>query len=280
VSTTVLTKRLELSFVADRALNAAAGFWLLVAVIGQWAFCYYIVAFYGRSTLTGNYQAWTRNTFLRMSYVRGDTAGNVAFAAHALLAAVIAFGGAIQLIPQIRKRAIVVHRWVGRVFFVTAMGLSASGLYMEWVRGDRENMMSGLAISLNAMFIMLFCGLAWRSALAHKIHAHRQWALRAYLVSNAQWFTRVGFLAWMILSRSVIRRGAEKLDNAFAVFWDFGCYMVPLIVLEFYLRAKHTGSRSGRFAMAGGLVLLTLVMAVGVVGAALILWRPLVGGVK
>lgn len=94
----------------------------MVAVIGQWAFLYYIVAFYGPSTFTGNFQAWTKNTFLRMSYVAGDTAGNLGCAAHALLAAVVAFGGAIQLIPQIRTRAISVHRWIGRVFLWTALG--------------------------------------------------------------------------------------------------------------------------------------------------------------
>ena len=106
MSTAVMTNRFELNSVADTVLKTAAGFWFVVAVIGQWAFLYYLVAFYGPSTLTGNLQAWTRNTFLRMSYVRGDTAGNLAFAAHALLASVIAFGGAIQLIPQIRARAI------------------------------------------------------------------------------------------------------------------------------------------------------------------------------
>src|ERR1700730_4336039 len=199
MSTDVWTNRLELRSVADTALNAAALFWFLGAVVGQWTFLYYILAFYGPSTFTGNFQAWNKNTFLRMAYVRGDTAGNLAFAAHALLASVIAFGGALQLLPHIRARAISVHRWIGRVFFVTALGLSVSGLYMEWVRGDRENIVSGLAISLNAVLIILFCVLAWRSARAHEISTHRRWALRAYLVANAQWFTRGGFLAWMII---------------------------------------------------------------------------------
>ena len=150
----------------------------MVAVIGQWAFLYYIVAFYGPSTFTGNFQAWTKNTFLRMSYVAGDTAGNLGCAAHALLAAVVAFGGGIQLIPQIRTRAISVHRWIGRVFLWTALGLSVSGLYMEWVRGDHGS--DALAISLNAVLIILFLfvTLAWRSVLRREISTHRRWALR------------------------------------------------------------------------------------------------------
>jgi hypothetical protein len=90
MSTAVWTNRVESNSLADSALKAAAHFWFVVAVIGQWAFLYYIVAFYGTSTLTGNFQAWTKNTFLHKGYIAGDTVGNLAFAAHALLAAVIA----------------------------------------------------------------------------------------------------------------------------------------------------------------------------------------------
>jgi hypothetical protein len=43
--------------------------------------------------------------------VPGDTAGNVAFGTHVLVAAVIVFGGTLQLIPHIRTRAISFHRW-------------------------------------------------------------------------------------------------------------------------------------------------------------------------
>jgi uncharacterized membrane protein len=261
---------------ADRALRSAAGFWFAVAVIGQWAFVYYIVAFYGSSTLTGNLQAWTKNTALRMSYVRGDRLGNFAFAAHVLLAAVIAFGGVIQLIPQIRARAMYVHRWVGRIFLVTALGLSVSGLYMEWVRGDRDNLVSGSAISFNAVLIIVFCCLTWRSAVTHKGSAHRRWALRCYIVANAQWFTRVGFLAWVI-TRGILG-GAESLDGPFASFWEFGCYLVPLAFLELYLHCKDSTEPGRRLVMAGGLFVVTVLMGVGIVGIASFMWLPLVQG--
>ncbi|HXB54885.1 MAG TPA: DUF2306 domain-containing protein [Vicinamibacteria bacterium] len=276
MSTALWTNRLELKAVADAALKAAAGLWFLAAVIGQWAFLYYLVAFYGPSTFTDNFQAWNKNTFLRMAYVPGDTVGNLAFAAHALLAAVIAFGGALQLIPQIRARAISVHRWIGRVFFSTALGLSASGLYMEWVRGDRPNMEGAIAISVNALLIICFCGLAWRSAIAHEVTTHRRWALRAYLVANAQWFRRVGVFAWIILNRGPVGIG-DNFDGPFIVFWDFGCYLVPLAVLELYLRAKEGAGPRGRLAMAGGLFSLTALMSVGIFGFTMVSLRLLEG---
>jgi len=211
MSTTVWTNRLERSSVADKTLDAAAGVWLLLAVIGQWEFLYYMVAFYGPSTFTGNFRVWNRNTFLNMAHVPGDTTGTLAFAAHTLLAAVIAFGGTMQLIPQAWARAISVHRWIGRVFFVTALGLSGSGLYMEWVRGGRFNTVGAAAVSLNAVLI-IFCGLAGRSALRREFSTHRRWALQAYLVTNAQWFTRVGVFTWIIVNRG--RSGSGTTSTA------------------------------------------------------------------
>jgi hypothetical protein len=79
-------------FTADAAaLRGSAAFWLLAALAGQWAFLYYIAAFYGVSTLSGDFEVWNRLAALgRTPYVVGDTMGNLAFAAHALGAGVVA----------------------------------------------------------------------------------------------------------------------------------------------------------------------------------------------
>jgi len=275
MSATVWSGGPEWNSLGGTALKAAAWFWFAVAVIGQWVFVYYLVAFYGPSTFTGNFQAWTRNTFLLKGYVAGDTAGNLTFAAHALLAAVIAFGGTIQLIPQIRARAIAVHRWNGRLFLVTALGLSVSGLYMEWVRGARISMFSALAISLNAVLIIVFAALAWRAARGRDIATHRRWALRTYLVANAQWFTRVGVFAWIIVNQGPVGIG-DNFDGPFMRFWSFACYLLPLAVLELYLHAKENPAARPRLAMASALVVLTVAMGIGIGGVAMASWLPIV----
>ncbi len=275
-NSTASQEHYSLQNVADTALKAAAGLWFLVAVIGQWAFLYYVVAFYGPSTLTGNFQAWSKNTFLFKGYVAGDTAGNLIFAAHVFLAGIIAFGGALQLVPQIRARAISVHRWNGRLFMLTALAVSIDGLYLVWVRGDLPSIVGALALSLNAVLIIVFAALAWRSALRREISTHRRWALRTYLVANAQWFARVGIFAWIIINRGPVGMTA-KWDGPFNYFWFFGCYLLPLAVLELYLRAKESAGPSGRFAMAGGLVVLTALMGVGIFGVATFMWWPLLG---
>jgi uncharacterized membrane protein len=262
MSTDILTNRLALDSAAGTAaLKAAAQFWFGVTVFGQWAFLYYILAFYGPSSVRGDFQAWSGNTLLLKGFVAGDTAGNLVFAAHVLLAVVIAFGGALQLVPQLRSRAIAVHRWNGRLFLVTALAVSASGLYLVWVRGARGGLSGSIAISLNAALIMICGALAWRAALARDLSAHRRWALRTYLVVNGQWFIRVGMVAWMVLG--------QGHDRGFYRFWSFGCYLVPLAALELYLRARESAGAGGRLAMAGGLVVLTVFMGLGIFGLTL-----------
>jgi hypothetical protein len=190
-----------------------------------------------------------------------------------LLAGYIAFGGAIQLIPKMRTIIPTFHRWNGRVFLVTALGLSVTGLYMVWVRGATLNMVGAVANSLNAALIMLFAGLAWRSALRRDFVAHRSWALRTWLVANGQWFFRVGLFGWIIVNQGPAGIG-KNFDGPFITFWVFGCYLVPLAVLELYLRTKANAGPGGRFAMAGSLVALTVLMSIGIFGAYMSLWRP------
>ena len=249
---------------ASAVLRGAARYWFVTAVIGQWFFLYYLLAFYGPSTLTGNFQAWSRNRLLFKGYVAGDTAGNLAFAAHALLAAVIAFGGALQIVPQIRARALAFHRWNGRVFMVTALGLSVSGLYMVWIRGSNPSLVGRLSISLNAVLIVAFAVLAWRSARRRDLAVHRRWALRLYLVANAQWFMRVIVMAWVLVNRAMGVKVA--FGGPFIYFADFACFLLPLAVLELYLLARDKGGPRGRLAVAGLLIVMTLLMTVGMFG--------------
>ena len=54
----------------------------------------------------------------------------------------------------------------------------------------------------------------------------------------------------------------------------FGQYVVPLAVLEGYLRAKTSDATAPRVAMALMLALLTLALLVGIAAAGLMLWLP------
>lgn len=189
---------------ASTALRGAARFWFVTALAGQWAFVYYIAGFYGVSTLSGNFEAWRANTMLK-GYLPGDTAGNLVFAAHVLMAAVVAFGGTLQLVPQIRARAIGFHRWNGRIFLLTAIAASIGGVYLAWGRPGPP-VIDGLGNTMGAFLIVGFGAFAWRAVRAGDVAGHRRWALRAFLAVNGVWFQRVGMMAWAIV---VVRNGEE-----------------------------------------------------------------------
>jgi hypothetical protein len=258
---------------ADVALAAAARLWFVTAVIGQWAFLYYIAAFYDAATLSGNFATWSRNTFLLKGYVAGDVDGNSAFAAHALLATIVTFGGALQLIPQLRARFIAVHRWNGRLFLLTALAAAVSGLLMIWVRGSRANFVAGLATSVDALLIIAFALLAWRSARARQTAVHRRWALRTWIVANGVWFQRIGIFGWTTFHHAAVGM-TNRFDGWFDLSWAFGCYLLPLGVLELYLRVKSNAGPRGRYAMAAAMLLLTAAMGFGSYSAYMFVWRP------
>jgi len=270
VSTAALTPAVNTRS-ASKALVASARLWFAAAVIGQALFLAYILAFYVPSTLSGNFAAWARNTHLIKGYVPGDTAGNLAFGAHVLMAAVITFGGTVQLVPQIRARAPQVHRWVGRAFMTTAIGASVVGLWMTWVRGTGEGA-AAIGITLDAVLILVFAALAWRAAAKRNFASHRRWAVRTFIVANGVWFLRLGFVTYG-MARSVAGDLLPSMD-AFFVAWNFGAYLVPLAVLELYFLAQARGGPSARLAMAGGLTLSTLLMGVGIAGSWFGLFAP------
>ncbi len=258
---------------AGAILAGSAAVWWFAAFLGQWAFFSYIVAFYGPATLAGNFAAWNKGKagmFFR-GYVPGDRAGNLAFGLHALLAAYVAFGGALQLVPQLRNHAPALHRWNGRLFLATALGLSLTGLYMVWVRGVSESTRHSAIISLNAALIIVFAGLALRSALRRDFAVHRRWALRTYVVANGQWFFRVGLFAWIV--GTIGLTGHPRYVNQALFVWDFGCYLVPLAIVEIYLRVKDGAGPRARYVLAGALAVLTLLMGAGIAAFSAFTWK-------
>lgn len=263
---------LRLNSFADTALNSAATFWFLVAVAGQWIFAFYVTTFYGSSALVGEFASW--NEVLPHGYVTGEPIGNLAVAVHLLLAVVIIVGGPLQLIPQVRTYARHFHRWNGRLYILIAFMISLSGLYMVWTRGAVGGFIGHISISINAILIMLCAAMALYYALAHKFKIHRYWTLRLFMVVNGVWFFRVGLMFWLLINKGPVGFDPETFQGPFLTFLGFAQYLLPLTVLEFYLRAKEHGGTPAKIAMAACLLVLTFVMGIGIFAATMGMWFP------
>ena len=201
MSTAVLTNRLELDSVADTALKVASRFWFGVTVIGQFVFAFAVASFYGLTALRGDYHAWK----ITHGYVPGATKGNLAVVIHLATAVAVMLAGAIQLVPPVRNRFPVFHRWNGRMYMLAAVALSVAGLYMTWFRGTVGDNPQHIGSTLNAILIWLCAAMALRYALARDFKSHRRWALRLFLVVSASWFLRIGlFLTLAIFKGPVV----------------------------------------------------------------------------
>ncbi len=247
MSTAVWTEPSELNSVGNTALKAAARFWFVLAVSGQLTFAFSIASFYGLTALRGDFQAWSN--ILIHGYVSGETMGNTAFAVHILFASMITV---VAAFPQ---------------------GLT--GFYLTGISGRKiaGDVYHHLGLWIDGVLIMLCAVLTLRYALARDFRTHRRWALRLFLVANASWFFRVGFFLTLLLFGPI---GFDRTTfrGPLFTFWAFAEYLLPLAVLELYLRTQDRPGALRRIAMASVLFVLTLAMGAGMLGVAMFAWLP------
>jgi uncharacterized membrane protein len=272
MSTAVLTNQLDLSSVADSALKAAARFWFGVTVVGQLMFAFAVASFYALTALRGDFHGWSRH--ITHGHVPGDTMGNSAVVMHVASAVIVMLAGAVQLIPRVRDRFPAFHRWNGRIYMLTAVTLSIAGLYMTWIRGSVGDLPQRLASSLGAVLIWLCAGMALHYALARDFKTHRRWALRLFLVASASWFLRLMLFLTLLVFKGPVGFDPSTFQGPLLTFLSFAQYLVPLAVLEIYLRAKDRAGALGRMATAGVLFVLTLAMGVGIFAVTTAIWLP------
>lgn len=256
----------------SNALGLAAEFWLVVAGIGQWIFATYLIMFYGGTAVRGELHLWREK--LTHGYVPGDVMGNAAVITHLLLAVIVMGFGPLQLVPQLRAKFPTFHRWNGRSYLFAVVATSVAGLYMLLVHGTVGGRVLIAAQSLDALLIIVFAALALRAALVRNIRSHRRWALRLFVVASAVWFFRVGLMLWLLIYQKPVGFDPETFTGPFVTFIAFAQYLIPLLLLEAYFRAKDSSSLFLKWLVAAVLFVSTLAMVVGIFGALMGLWLP------
>jgi uncharacterized membrane protein len=258
--------------IADNTLKAAAAFWFIVVVLGELIFATAVASFYGLTAARGDWHQW--NKFMTHGYTPGRPMANLVVAIHLASAVIILLSGALQLIPLLRRRAPLFHRWNGRVYMITAFTVSLAGLYMIWFRGTPGDLSQHLGQSLDAVLIMLCSVLALRYALLRDFRTHRRWALRLFMVVSASLFIRAGIFLSLVLNHGPFGFNADTFSGPFLTFMSFGQYLVPLAVLEIYLRVQDSAGAFGRFAVSAGLFVLTIGLGTGIVAVTMAVFLP------
>jgi len=260
--------------VSGRLLGASGALWFLCAAAGQLMFVAYLAVLYGGGVLRGDVSVWNR--FMPQGYIPGDTAGNAALMAHVLLALVITLGGLIQLTPQIRAAVPTFHRWNGRVYLTLAVIITLAGLALTFGRPSASSQFNHMAITLNAILILICAGFTLRHAMARRIDQHMRWATRLFLVVSGVWFLRIMFAGWIAWHQEPLWLG-RNLDGPMSIVIGFGSTLLPLAVYELYWRARDGALVRPKLAMAGVMTLLAAMTAFGGFAASQIFWLPNMG---
>ncbi|MGJ3233132.1 MAG: DUF2306 domain-containing protein [Oceanicaulis sp.] len=258
--------------VSQRLLSGSAAAWFTVAVAGQAVFAAYIAAFYGATLMGGDWRVWAERMI--NGIVEGDRTGNIIVISHIVLAFAITVGGPLQFIPAIRNGFPRFHRLNGRIYLSVAVLISLGAFYLVWVR-DHISVINGVAISGNGVLILYFAVQTVRHAMVRRFDVHHRWALRLFIAASGVWFFRVAFGLWAFLTGFQVPGVRPDLTGAFDIFAAFGCYLIPLAILELYFRARRAPSSPGLALGASAVVLAgTAATGVGAVGAVLIFMLP------
>lgn len=257
---------------ARQALHWSGRAWFTIAAIGQLGFVGFITAFYYTRTFSGDFAAWNDKALID-GFKEGDDTGNMMFAIHVVLAAMMTITGLLQLIPHIRSRAPMVHRMSGRIFVLLACLLALGGLWLAWVRGTQLSSFNALAISLNGVLILAFAAPTVAYAVRRNIALHQRWAMRFFLVASGVWFVRVGIMGWQTIAQGPVGMNGTMTGPADLAI-TFGSYLVPLAIYEAYHRARSSSSDAFKASAATLVFAATLVTAIGVHGTIFDMWLP------
>jgi hypothetical protein len=263
--------------IANQSLKYTTMFWFVTALVGQWFFFYYIMGFYGTSVINDNMEYWNVvfERFGVTPFHAGDSAGNFVFAAHAIGAGIVAFGGALQLIPKVRNSFTKFHKINGYVYLITVFSLAVYGFYLVWIRDPDPIGIPEIGTTINGFLILAFAYLTVRFAIKKNIATHRKWALRLFFVSNAQYTLRLGTFSYLVTGSMLGMNPA--FGDPFFYIWTFACYVLPLLILQLYFYAQEKGSNRVKYITSSVLLTITTLMITGMIGYTPFLLKVLSG---
>jgi hypothetical protein len=259
-------------FSANAVLRAATVFWFTVLVAGLIIFATSTAMFYALTAMRGDLHAWSKH--LARGYIQGDTLSNTALIIHLVSAVMITLSGAIQFLPQVRRRAPGLHRWNGRIFILTAFSVSLAGIALEMMHATANTFMQSVGNGVLALLIMSAAALALRFAVKRDFARHRRWALRLFLLTSAALFIRASVILYVLLPGGAGSLDLSSVQGPVLTVLTFAQFAIPLLVLELYFRAQNSAAFWPRVTMAAILVAVTLIMGAGIAAASVGLFVP------
>lgn len=249
---------------AVRALVSVV--WVSAAIFGL-----YIVAFYAGAVSDGAPDRW--NEALPRLYEPHKLLATIGIGAHFATGTVLLLLGPIQLISAVRESVPRLHRWLGRLYVLTALITGLGGLTFIALKGTIGGAPMNVGFSLYGALTVLAAVETIRHARARHFAQHRAWAIRLFALAIGSWLYRMDYGIWKMVTNGAGHTRA--FDGPFDVVMAFFFYVPNLIVAEACVRNRQlrTGltSRLGAALLLGGA---TILLAVGTYYFTVYHWGP------
>ena len=220
-------------------------------------FAAYILVFFGGAIAGGIGERWNRA--LPGLYDPGAPLATFAIGAHFLTGGALLLLGPIQLIGRLRRAVPALHRWLGRLYVVSAGIAGLGGLGFILGQGTIGGPLMDLGFGLYGGLMVLSAGFAYAHARAGRIEAHRAWAIRLFALTIGSWLYRMEYGLWFLMFGSV-GRGPE-FSGWFDAIMVFFFYIPNLVVAEIVIRTG-AAPRSPRTTLATIALLLVATLLV------------------
>ena len=214
---------------------------LVVAVwVSSAIFGCYILAFYGGAIPTQTLNQW--NKHLPNLYDAQSPNSTLAMGFHLLAGSILLVLGPIQFIDQLRSRFPIWHRWIGRIYILSAMVAGIGGLTYILIKGTVGGIFMNVGFGLYGLLISAFAVQTFLSAKKLDFENHRAWAIRLLALVIGSWLYRVEYGFWSIALNEFGR--GPKFSGPFDLVMDFFFYLPNLLVAELIIRSKYQKQNS------------------------------------
>jgi Predicted membrane protein (DUF2306) len=141
--------------------------------------------------------------------------------------------GPFQFWSGLRRRSMIVHRWIGRLYVVGVLIGGAASFYLASHAGQGPT----FGISLGALGVAWWTttGMAYLAIRLRQVSQHKEWVVRSYVVT----FT---FVTARVLAELGILPSLGR-DPFATLVWL--CWSVPLLVTEVILQGRKVIARTG-----------------------------------
>ena len=262
--------------VSDDAENGEALRWAVRALVSVvWIsaaiFGLYIVALDAGAVSDGTPDRW--NEALPRLYEPHELLATTGIGAHFATGAVLLLLGPIQLISAVRESVPRLHRWLGRLYVLTALITGLGGLAFIALKGTIGGTPMNVGFSLYGALTVLAAVETIRYARVRRFAQHRAWAIRLFALAIGSWLYRMDYGIWRMVANGAGHTRA--FDGPFDVVMAFFFYVPNLIVAEAFILQPPASDPLDR--KTGAALLLsgaTVLLAVGTYYFTVYHWGP------